>query len=458
MLGVCAHECIYDWKISYENQPQNRLHAKNFNFLTASFVKKTNNFISISDDNLLRLFTEDDNVAGQNEIEKDIVLKECKLLKFSRHFISACKKKKNSGSLTSNTNIVNEKNLNANINVTGPITGTSALRIYRGMQTNNYNFEEITGHLGETTRLRTNIQENLIFTSGTDGCVIIYSAYGGTDISDEDKELNAEKTMLSKYTEIVSIKKTMLAEKLNENDTIPQKQEEVLKKFRSRIQDDKEFLHKENDSLKNKLSSMKQHEQKITSQKQFELDQLNLDYNHTIETEKTQFAQDLENTKNLNQIELSEKQRLIEKGRDDLKQQRDDNNDKVQNVIRISEDNIRRIREVNDAEVYKSEKLKKDLQDFIDKLNVEKELDDQTMDWLNSRILDVLTSNIQELKNGIEDMKNQNGNQLKKLRDTISQKNQDSDNLERELKSLEEEKTKGENAKIELLKSKAVIN
>jgi len=126
--------------------------------------------------------------------------------------------------------------------------------------------------------------------------------------------------------------------------------------------------------------------------------------------------------------------------------------------IRISEDNIRRIREVNDAEVYKSEKLKKDLQDFIDKLNVEKELDDQTMDWLNSRILDVLTSNIQELKNGIEDMKNQNGNQLKKLRDTISQKNQDSDNLERELKSLEEEKTKGENAKIELLKSKAVIN
>ena len=203
---------------------------------------------------------------------------------------------------------------------------------------------------------------------------------------------------------------------------------------------------------------MKQHEQKITSQKQFELDQLNLDYNHTIETEKTQFAQDLENTKNLNQIELSEKQRLIEKGRDDLKQQRDDNNDKVQNVIRISEDNIRRIREVNDAEVYKSEKLKKDLQDFIDKLNVEKELDDQTMDWLNSRILDVLTSNIQELKNGIEDMKNQNGNQLKKLRDTISQKNQDSDNLERELKSLEEEKTKGENAKIELLKSKAVIN
>ena len=426
---MCGHECFYDWKISFDNQPQNRIHSKDFNFVTASFIKKTNHFIGVSDDNVLRIYTDNNVVAGQKQLEPGIILKESKLMKNSRHFLTACIDKKHK---------------------------TSSLRVYKNLKSSSFEYNEFAGHMGEITRLRVNFHESLIFTSGTDGCVIMYSCYGGNEMQEEERELLAEGKMERVYSKVVTMRKQMLQDKIQEMENAPVKLDEAAKKNTSRITDDREFLNKESDTLKNELSAMKLSEQKQIAQKIFELDQLKLEKQHEIQTNEEHKEKVLQETENKYRIELSDKAREIEENRNKQKDYRDNYLQDIERKMKHSEDRLRAIREENEKNINIALSQRKELQDKIEELNKDKVLDDQAMDWLNNKILDVINSNIAELRNGMDDMSVQNKNQIKKLNETIQQKKQDYDNLDRDLRGLKEEKKKGEVVREELEDKKKV--
>ena len=106
-------------------------------------------------------------------------------------------------------------------------TSTTCLRFFPDLQ-NKYEFIDTPSHYGETTRMRVNYDENLIFSSGSDGCVNMYSIDFSTDGGDDGDRYYFDK-ISDNFTNTVLIKKSKLKEKEIEKLDAPEKREELLK-------------------------------------------------------------------------------------------------------------------------------------------------------------------------------------------------------------------------------------
>jgi len=339
-----------------------------------------------------------------------------------------------------------------NDNVVTTSNKPTCIRLYYDIQGTRYEFFDIPSHMGETNRVRINYDENTVFSAGADGCLMIFSLESHPEPQEENAKMthSTSEKFVDRFTNVVLIKKSTLKKK-NENKTsLPETLEEQLKKNKMKNLDEKDGKSKSLETLKTKLSGTKQNEQKVISQKQFELDTMNQDYNVKIDSEKMESAQTLERTKNEFQIEVTEKGRLVEEVKDNLRSHKQIHKEEVDNLKNTSTEQKQNLERGFQERIRNLENNKNELEEKIKILKEERNEEAKAMEWLNQRILKIIDNNIGELKKGIDDLANHNIHQIKKLDDNKTKQQTDLSNLERELKQIEEEKEKQTKKKSEL--------
>jgi len=351
-----------------------------------------------------------------------------------------------------NNQIPKEKELSGiNFFTNNPQKSTTCIRFFPDLN-NKYEFTDIPSHFGETTRLRLNYDENLLFTCGTDGCVNIYSIDMIAEGNDPDKYYFEK--ISDNFTNTVLIKKSKLKEKEIEKLDAPEKREELFKKIKSSNLEERDKLTKLVDSFKNNLATTKQFELKLIGQKKNELESLIMNFEQTITHERTFNAQVYEKQMNDFQVELANKSREVEKVRENLREHKQHHKEEMQ-TLKTTNDELREFTEkkyldqINTLEIQK-----KELEDSIEMLNKKKSQDDKALGWLNDKVLEVIDKNISELTKGIEDLNVHNMHQEKKLNEEIERQIQQINNLENELNQIKEEKQKQKVKKEKNVKNK----
>lgn len=337
-------------------------------------------------------------------------------------------------------NIKGAESSGMNFNIQQNNKTTSCVRFFPDIN-NKYEFIDVPSHYGETTRLRINYDENLIFTCGSDGCVNIYSIDLFSESGDDSDKYYFEK-ISDNFTNTVLIKKSKLKEKEIEKLDAPEKREELLKKIKSSNLEERDKLTKQVDSFKNKLATTKQSELKIIGQKKNELESLIMNYEQQITHERTFNAQVYEKQMNDYQVELANKSREVEKVRENLREHKQNHKEEMNNLKKNNDDSKNSTERKYLDQIETLEMQKKELEDSIQMLNKKKTLDDEALGWLNNRVLDVIDKNITELTKGIEDLNVHNMHQEKKLNEEIEKQIQQMNNLENELNQIKEEKQK----------------
>lgn len=348
--------------------------------------------------------------------------------------------RKNTNENKENNNLIKEKEQSGiNFNIQSNNQPTTCVRFFPDLN-NKYEYIDVPSHFGETSRVRINYDENLIFTCGSDGCVNIYSIDLFADGDDSDKYYFEK--ISDNFTNTVLIKKSKLKEKEIEKLDAPEKREELLKKIKSSNLEERDKLTKLVDSFKNKLATTKQTELKIIGQKKNELESLIMNYEQQITHERTFNAQVFEKQMNDYQVELANKSREVEKIRENLREHKQQHKEEMNNLKRTNDElkNTTERKYLDQIEML--ELQKKELEDSIQMLIDKKSKDDVTMGWLNERILEVIEKNISELSKGIEDLNVHNMHQEKKLNEEIEKQIQQMNNLENELNQIKEEKQK----------------
>lgn len=332
---------------------------------------------------------------------------------------------------------------------------TSCLRLFFDIHS-KYEFLDIPAHYGETNRVRVNYEENLIFTCGTDGCINMYSIEALTESDDNDR-FYLER-FSDNFTNTVLIKKSKLKEKEIEKMDAPEKREDFLKKKRSEHTEEREKLQKLVDNAKNKLATTKQNELKIIGQKRNELESMVIEYEQKISSEKTLYNQQYEKQMNDYQVELATKSREVEKIREALRDHKNLHKEEMNSLKKLAEETRLNAERDYIKQIENLESHKEQLEEKIQMLDKKKVLDEETISWLNNRVIDVIDKNILELKKGIEDLKVHNQHQIKKLMEEIEKQNTNLSNLDKELTQISEEKDKQIYKKEDNLKDKKKLD
>ena len=339
-----------------------------------------------------------------------------------------------------NNGILKEKEISGmNFHSQSTTKTTTCIRFFPDLN-NKYEFIDVPSHFGETSRLRINYDENLLFTCGSDGCVNIYSIDLQSEGDDSDKYYFEK--ISDNFTNTVLIKKSKLKEKEIEKLDAPEKREESLKKIKSSNLEERDKLTKLVDSFKNKLATTKQTELKTIGQKKNELESLIMNYEQQITHERTFNAQVYEKQMNDYQVELANKSREVEKIRENLREHKQHHKEEM-NILKRNNDELKNHTEKKYLDQIQTLEIqKKELEDSIEMLNQKKSQDDKALGWLNDKVLEVIDKNISELTKGIEDLNVHNMHQEKKLNEEIERQIQQMNNLENELNQIKEEKQK----------------
>lgn len=253
-LLISGYENFYEWQLPIKNDYTKRYEQRNYNISCGVYIANTFNTVFFTDDGYVRKLNAD-SIVPYADYKSDYNIKEMIMLKQNK-FMVCC------------TQINTKKNNN---NIGGPTSNnnsvgnwTSCLRLFYDINTKE-DYLDIPSHFGETTRVRINYDENLIFTCGSDGCVNIYSLETIQD-SEDDNKFYLEK-FSDNFTSTVLIRKSKLKEKELEKLDLPEKREERLKKVKLENLEKKEKLQRDLDSIKSNIVSTKQTELKLIGQK-----------------------------------------------------------------------------------------------------------------------------------------------------------------------------------------------
>lgn len=321
------------------------------------------------------------------------------------------------------------------------VTGlTTCLRLFYDINTKD-DYIDIPAHFGETKRIRVNTDENMIFTCGTDGCVNVYSI---ETIGENDDDKFFFGKISDYFTSTVLIKKSKLKDKELEKRDLPEKKKEKLKKVKTEMADAREKKQKFLDTIKSNILNMKQIESKHITQKLIELDSIKNDYESKIKEKERQYKTEYDKAVNDYQIELAAKSRDVENLREEFKTHKTYIKNFINQLRKDNEDRRLNIETNFSHDIETKEKYKKQLEDNIEILNKKKLLEDNTVEWLNKRVLEIVDQNISDLKKGIEDLSVHNTHQIKKLGEEKEKLNSFLSSLIHELKQISEEKEKEE--------------
>lgn len=462
ILIACV-DSIYEWKIG--DIPQRHQQIKSGNYTSSIYIPNSKNeIIAAIDDGGLKKMNE---LSSVNTVENkfDYYFSNLFALRFSKYLLGSVNyentKSNNKGSnsvsnnkeIGGNSNSLSLGNLNDDINqqkhhfipiqTTKAFSHTSCLKlIYDRNYLNPSNSLEplVPSHIGDTNRVRINYDENIIVTCGSDGCINIFSLNDGNNDSEEGKSSLITDKAAERFTSVVLLKKSKIKEFEIEKIGQPEKKEEIYKNLRTHNLEKKETLQKGLDKLKNDMAQEKRSAQDHIQNKKSELERIIEESGKKLNDLTTDLKNSYEKNKNDFQIQLTEMQRKIEFRREQLRKEKENFKRKMQDYKRKHYEELESFKKQKNEEVDTLQKHEKELDDEIKILSSQKIYDINDTNWLNNKILVNLDENINELKRGIDNLKNYHKQQENKLKEKKEKQIQDLDALEKEITQIKEQK------------------
>lgn len=426
-LLACGHEYIYDWKVKEDHDTKPKLPQSNVT--SVIYSPKNNFYIASTEDMQIRKLA--DNSQTYISEKFDYSMKELIGMKRSKIVLCATTKFGQS-QIDQGMALISNNNQ--------PLQGskiTTCLRVFPDITKSNY-YIDIPSHYGETMRVRFNSEENRIFTCGEDGCINIYSIELPFD-SEPDRYINDQNV---NFTSTVLIKKTRYKERDFDKKELPAKRDEKLKKIRSENNDKRETDKKLLEEMKNKIATTKYTENNLINKMKNDLQNTEVDYNNKIKTEKQNNDNEHDSQFNNNQIQLSVKTREVEAIRDMIKQHKDEYKAEVARISQEAKNRRSNSEERFQNEKSKLEATKSDLEGKI-AFSKENQIEDgKALTWLNARVVNEIKQNIDELSHKIDELRVHYTHHIKKQKEEKEKLQQTGDNLNLELKKIEEEKAR----------------
>jgi cilia- and flagella-associated protein 57 len=430
ILLVAGYEHISEWPFTQKNDDTRKFELRNYNINCGNYIGNTIHMIVVTDDGYIRKINSD-SMTSYTDYKFDHIMKEMTMFNKSKFMVcctTIAEKSNNSNSMTT----LSRKDSGVNS------MGTTCLRLFLDINSKK-DYIDIPSHFGETTRVRVNYDENMVFTTGADGCINVYSIE--TSYEGEDDKIYLEKYS-DHFTSTVLIKKSKLRERDLERKDLPEKRDEKLKKVKAENADKREKLQKDLATIKNNLSLTKRTESMSIKQLQNTLeDKVNF-YIREINNKRTQYNNEYEKAMNDYQVELATMNREVEDIRQSLKKMKDDHKRDMQDIRGKHSDDMLSLEKDYQKQISDLESHKAQLEEKIRMLGEKKELDGHTIEWLNNKILNVIDKNIEDLKRGIEDLSVHNAHQIKKLKEEKEKLNTTLSNLQLENKQISEETEK----------------
>ena len=412
-------EYIYDWEIKEEHDTKPKIAQTNV--ISAVYCDKNKSIIASTDDSCLRKLIKD----NQNYSIEPFSYPMRELHAFKKSKIVICSTTKINNT-TENNPDNNEKNgINNRF--------TTCLRVFPEIN-KNYDFMDIPAHQGETIRVRYNFEENKIFTCGEDGCINIYSIEIPFD--EPEKFLNEQN---SAFTNTVLIKRGEFKIREFNKKELPAKREEKLKKIRSENNDKREGDRKLLDEKKKKIATTRYRETNTLNDMQKDLEKSELEFDRKIKEEIQNNNDEYDNQFNDNQIALSVKTRDVEGVRIKIKKQKEEHKQEKQKIAKKAKEEKEKILQEFEAKIKDLEGNKTELEGNIKSLETNQIEDSKALDWLNGQVITEITDNIDELRHKIDELKVHYTHHIKKQKEEKEKLQQTGDNLNFELKKIEEE-------------------
>ena len=412
-------EYIYDWEIKEEHDTKPKIAQTNV--ISAVYCDKNKSIIASTDDSCLRKLIKD----SQNYNIEPFTYPMRELHAFKKSKIVICATTKINNPIDNNQDN-NEKNgINNRF--------TTCLRVFPEIN-KNYEFMDIPSHQGETTRVRYNFEENKIFTCGEDGCINIYSIEIPFD--EPEKFLNEQN---SAFTNTVLIKRGEFKIREFNKKELPAKREEKLKKIRSENNDKREGDRKLLDEKKKKIATTRYRETNTLNDMQKDLEKSELEFDRKIKEEIQNNNDQYDNQFNDNQIALSVKTRDVEGVRIKIKKQKEEHKQEKQKIAKKAKEEKEKILQEFEAKIKDLEGNKTELEGNIKSLETNQIEDSKALDWLNGQVITEITDNIDELRHKIDELKVHYTHHIKKQKEEKEKLQQTGDNLNFELKKIEEE-------------------
>ena len=412
-------EYIYDWEIKEEHDTKPKIAQTNV--ISAVYCDKNKSIIASTDDSCLRKLIKD----NQNYNIEPFTYPMRELHAFKKSKIVIC----------STTKINNTTDNNPDNNEKNGINNrfTTCLRVFPEIN-KNYDFMDIPAHQGETIRVRYNFEENKIFTCGEDGCINIYSIEIPFD--EPEKFLNEQN---SAFTNTVLIKRGEFKIREFNKKELPAKREEKLKKIRSENNDKREGDRKLLDEKKKKIATTRYRETNTLNDMQKDLEKSELEFDRKIKEEIQNNNDEYDNQFNDNQIALSVKTRDVEGVRIKIKKQKEEHKQEKQKIAKKAKEEKEKILQEFEAKIKDLEGNKTELEGNIKSLETNQIEDSKALDWLNGQVITEITDNIDELRHKIDELKVHYTHHIKKQKEEKEKLQQTGDNLNFELKKIEEE-------------------
>ena len=427
---------IYDWEIKNEIDVKPKIGQ--MNVTSTIYCDKNKTVLASTDDRCLRKLAKD---SFNYSVETfTLPMKELHAFKKSRIIICATTRPILNTENSSSQDNVEKTEINNNI--------TTCLRVFPEIG-KSYDYIDIPSHQGETMRVRYNFEENKIFTCGEDGCINVYSIEIPFDNSEPEKFLNDQS---NSFTNTVLIKRGEFKIREFNKKELPAKREEKLKKIRSENNDKREADKKLLDEKKNKISTTKYREKNKIEQMQKDLKNTELAYNSKIKEEIQSNDNKHDTQFNNNQIELSVKTREVESIRQVIKQEKEQHKREMQRIQKEAKENKEKALQEFDEKKKDLEGNKTELEGKIKSLENNQIEDSAALDWLNKEVISEIDKNITELRTKIDELKVHYTHHIKKQKEEKEKLQQTGDNLNFELKKIEEDQdrlkiTKAKNEK-----------
>ena len=418
-------EYIYDWEVKEEHDTKPKIPQTNI--ISAVYFDKDKAIISSTDDSCLRKLPKD----SQNyAVEKfKLPMKELHSFKKSKLVICCTTRiitNQDNNNNNNNGEVVEKNYINNNF--------TSCLRVFTEIN-KNYEFMDIPAHQGETLRVRYNFEENKIFTCGEDGCINIYSI----EIPfDEPEKFLSDQNFT--FTNTVLIKRGEFKIREFNKKELPAKREEKLKKIRSENNDKRESDKRQLEEKKNKIAATRYREKNIIDDMKKDLEKSELEFDRKIKEEIQNNNEEYDTQFNDNQIALSVKTRDVEGVRIQIKRQKEEHKQTKQNLVKKAKEEKENLTQEFQTKIKDLEGNKTELEGNIKSLESNQVEDSKALDWLNGQVITEIKDNIDELRMKIDELKVHYTHHIKKQKEEKEKLQQTGDNLNFELKKIEEEK------------------
>jgi hypothetical protein len=454
-LFICCAEALYEWKLG--DTPYRPSNAKTTNFLSAWCIPSSKNeIIASADDCSIKRFTDlSNNQYFENKF--DYLFNHLFVFKFSKYLLGSVSNpdiitNKDNNALLMTKLVVKEfnpllisvnKSSNQNSNVPSNQIYSTCLKLFQDINyLNNVNSNEplIPAHLGETTRIRVNYDENLIFTSGKDGCINIYSIVENISESPEEAKSLIFTKGLDRYTDIVLLKKSKLKELEIERTNLPEKKNEIKNSKKSAINEEINDLLKKRDDISTRIAGNKKVAQDEIQRKRDELEDITEKAGKELDDLTNYLQNEYERTKNEYQIELTDMQRKVELRREQLRKDKENFKKRMADYKKKQNDEIDSITTEKSKKLENLQNHEKELDEEINNLRINQVSEIETIEWLNKKIIDTIEDNIKQLKLGIENLKNHHKQQENKLKEKKEQQKNDLEVLQKELTQIKEQK------------------